>query len=199
MNELRTDLKTLSKHLQKWARIMEFCKSNWLYGHWMKASFIAKDLGKVQDVYHKLGKHDKRIERVLQDLQLHSNSEISEMTKMMKEQRKRDAEANKKFAKQLKKWEELLKVSTVEKVTEAACSTNIDLWKKLKQDLTDKGMTKEDADLLMNPIYANLQKLEPTSVVQNGPKIKTDGIRILCVDMRNEGTYDNNHTLLHSN
>ena len=197
MKELQTDLKTLSKHLQRWANAMELCKSNWLLGHWTKATFITKDLGKVRDLYQKLGKHDKRIERFLQDLQLHSGAQISEVTKMMREQRKQDAKTDKQNAKLLQQWQELLQKNGVDKVCEAACSTDADLWKNLKKDLMEKGMTEADADSLMYPIYVKLQKLEPPHLARNGPKVKTEGFRILCVDMRNEGIYDASCAVIH--
>ena len=158
----------------------------------MKAAFIAKDLGKVNDVYQKLRNHDNRIGKVVQNLQLEQGSEISELVKTLKEQKKQHAEANRKNAKQLKQWRELLEKNGVAKVTEAACSSNDDLWEKLKKSLIDKGMTKAEADSLMDPIYTNLQKLERPPVVETGPKAKTDNIRIMCVDMRNEGIlFDN--------
>ena len=199
MKDLKTDLKRIENLIKKWRRI---CSLGWLEANARKFNFIIKDLRELEDLNLKLEKHDKRIDRLLQSLQTEIGEEI---IAALEQQRKKDAEESKKRAKERKKLEKLLEEKFLEengadRLSQAARNPDTEVCKQLRNDLTDKGISKTDIEASIRMIQANLNKLKvdltppsavpigaPATVVSLSPR-KQEHLRIVCVDGSNIGT-----------
>ena len=193
MKDLKADFKRIENLIKKWKRI---CSLGWFEANVKKLNFITKDLRELEDLNLKLEKHDKRIDRVLQTLQIGIGEGIFAA---LEEQRKKDAEESKKRAKESKKWEKFLDENGTDRLCQAARNPNTEVYKQLRNDLTGKGISKPDIEASISTIQKNLNKLKveptppsaappaaPPTAVSLSPR-KQQHIRILSVDGSNIG------------
>jgi len=63
IKDLKGDLQKIQRHIKKWIQITRLGVFS---RQIMKVRFITHDMGELEDLCHKLGRHDTRIRRIQQ-------------------------------------------------------------------------------------------------------------------------------------
>ena len=187
MKDLETDLHRIAELIEKWG---SFSGLSWAEAKLRKTMYIMTDLQTLDDLCQGLDKHDRRIDRIVQTLQLSGIGAAEKALNQLQElQQKQKAEERERVEASMK-WLELLQEHGPEEIAKAAQDTK--QWNELRQELLKKGMSQHDTEASMNIVKNSLDTLEaPAEKVPSlaKPRIRPWEVRILCVDEYNASTY----------
>lgn len=167
MKDLKGDLKKIQRHIKKWIQISRL---GGLDRHLKKAWFIFHDMGELEDLCHKLGRHDTRIRRIQQDLQ----QEISEkvLALLTRSSMKQDAKEMRERKEARKKLDKFVKEKGPDMIAEAARSSDPQAWIQLKNEIVERGTSPVLAKVMMEPMKERLSKLDGSVVAPSQLKPK---------------------------
>ena len=180
MADLARDLISIRRLIKEWNHI---CKTGNMA---KKMKFVYVDVGKLKDLDLKLKNHDTLINSILQKLQSATGDAIyaqtaklqqqsADMVKAFHQQHEEVMKAFKKIEGQTtkrEKWEEVVNQHGIEAVSQAARGQDDRPWLLIKEDLVKKGLSKEEAENLLNPIRLGLNDLQASGPVSVSPHPK---------------------------